>query len=212
MKRAEEQPTVEKLKKITAGLTNDLMNFKRSQTEVSKETETLKDTIADLTQKLVHFNINLKSNNEFLINNLKQDCQRLKSRIVSNPEALKQAINEMNQSLKEDKQTAAISERKAQQLQNKIDMLRQVEQDICGCVLLLAEAHASKINKQDVTMKIQAETDQRAKKEAELLELNVIEVYLNNYLRNNYLDSFHPRKKNLPALKSISKRSKSPGI
>lgn len=62
-----------------------------------------------------------------MINNLKQDIQRLKSQVVSNPEALKKVINEMNQSLKEEKQTLTISDRKAQQLQNKIDMLKMIE-------------------------------------------------------------------------------------
>jgi hypothetical protein len=51
--RAEEQPAVEKLKTVTASLTNDLLAFKRNQAVVAKQIEDAKQQKSEFTDKLV---------------------------------------------------------------------------------------------------------------------------------------------------------------
>jgi DNA repair ATPase RecN len=109
------------------------------------------------------------------MNNLKTEIQRLRSRIVSNPEKLKQAIRDMNESLKQDKQTAAAAERKTRTLQSKIDMMNRVEQDIASCIVLLNEAQGAKEQHQANTDKLTTERDALERKEAQLAELGVTE-------------------------------------
>ena len=64
------------------------------------------------------------------MNNLKQDCARLSSKIVSNPEKLKQTIVDMHQSLKEDKNAVTDSEKKLRELFTKMELMTSVQQVI----------------------------------------------------------------------------------
>lgn len=107
--------------------------------------------------------------------NLKNECQRLRSRIVSNPDKLKQAIRDMNTSLKQDKKTTADSERKARDIQGKIEMMNQVEQDIAVCLKLLDDAYAAKVQRSTAASKQAQEKDRLERKETELNELVVAE-------------------------------------
>jgi hypothetical protein len=68
-----------------------------------------------------------QTNTQVLINNLKQDCARLSSKIVRNPEKLKLAIADMHRSLKEDKASVVASEKKARELHAKLQVMSCVE-------------------------------------------------------------------------------------
>lgn len=172
--RADEAPTVEKLKAITAALGEDMIVLRKRQAVVAEEIERAKQQKADLTEKI--------TSNQFLVDNLKADCVRLKSRIVSNPEKLKQVLKEMSASLREDKATVAASERKSRELQGKIDTLAGLQGDVQACVGLANEALAAKHAYNTAQGKLDSEKEALARKEGELSELALTEQQISRQL------------------------------
>lgn len=68
---------------------------------------------------------------------MKQECNKIKSRIVHSPEKLMQIIAEMNASIQSERGNLAQLEKKSRELQMKLDALTQIEQDITRALNLL---------------------------------------------------------------------------
>lgn len=68
-----------------ASLIHDLRELKREQTNLSAEIEQMKQRRQEQSEKLAQA--------QFLHDNLRQECNKLKSRIVHSPERLLQVIN-----------------------------------------------------------------------------------------------------------------------
>ena len=82
MKRAEEEPKAKEFQEANIALGNTLRELKKKATQIANDVQDLKTEKEGMEEKI--------KNNDFLINNAKQEVARLRSRIVHNPEKLKQ--------------------------------------------------------------------------------------------------------------------------
>lgn len=74
-----------------------------------------------------------------MLSNVKQECNKIKSRIVHSPEKLMQIIFEMNASIQSERANLAQLERKSRELQMKLDALTQIEADTTRALNLLEQ-------------------------------------------------------------------------
>ena len=70
---------------------------------------------------------------------MKQECNKIKSRIVHSPEKLMQIIAEMNTSIQSERVNLAQLEKKSRELQMKLDALTQIEADTTRALNLLEQ-------------------------------------------------------------------------
>lgn len=70
---------------------------------------------------------------------MKQECNKIKSRIVHSPEKLMQIIAEMNASIQSERVNLAQLEKKSRELQMKLDALTQIEADTTRALNLLEQ-------------------------------------------------------------------------
>lgn len=70
---------------------------------------------------------------------MKQECNKLKSRIIHSPEKLMQIISEMNASIQSERSNLAQLEKKSRELQMKLDALTQIESDTARSLNLLEQ-------------------------------------------------------------------------
>lgn len=70
---------------------------------------------------------------------MKQECNKIKSRIVHSPEKLMQIIAEMNASIQSERGNLAQLEKKSRELQMKLDALTQIEADTTRALNLLEQ-------------------------------------------------------------------------
>ncbi|KAI8821768.1 Nuf2 family-domain-containing protein [Fimicolochytrium jonesii] len=162
--RAEQEPAAQKLRDANSELTADLRQLQKKQTGLTSEAEALKKEKTELAEKL--------SKMQMTIMNLKQDCVRLKSRIVQSPEKLKASIAEMNNSLQGDKNTVASIQKRSRELQLKVDLMNMVEQDIDACLKLMAECEAEKNKAEQAARKVVSDKENIEKRRGEIRELD----------------------------------------
>ncbi|KAJ3092285.1 kinetochore-associated Ndc80 complex subunit nuf2 [Quaeritorhiza haematococci] len=176
LRQAEQEPMAQKLREVNMSLTNDLRELKKQQTTLTSEIDNLKKQKNELNDKL--------ANNQFLLVNCKQDCNRLKSRIVHSPEKLKQALQDMSNTLSNEKTNVASLEKKARELQSKMDAMTAVEQDVSGCITLMDDCLAERKKYEAAGAKLVADREKIDKKQAEIRDLNVREQQLKRQLNN----------------------------
>ncbi|TPX48277.1 hypothetical protein SeMB42_g03065 [Synchytrium endobioticum] len=177
LKRQEEESAVLRLKEANGVLTGELRELKRQQTALTNEIEARKKEKAELVDKM--------TNNELLITNLKQESSRLRSRIVHSPEKLKQVLVDMNASLASEKVNVQTLEKKAREIQARIEMMHVVEQDVNACVGLLHDCEEQKSKFEEAQKLLTADRESVAKKEGELRELKIKEQSMKRQLMNS---------------------------
>ncbi|KAL2912180.1 kinetochore-associated Ndc80 complex subunit nuf2 [Polyrhizophydium stewartii] len=174
-RRAQEQPEVDALRATNTALAADLRELKKAQVALGAKIDNLKKEKNTSTEK--------QTNNQFLLSNLKQDCVRLKSRVVHSPEKLKQVIAEMNRSLQEDKAFVLAAEKKTRELTYKIELMDTVEQDIFACQKAMAECIAEQKRAEEATQKLVADREVIAQKRAELRDQEIRDQQLQRQLK-----------------------------
>ncbi|KAJ2993100.1 kinetochore-associated Ndc80 complex subunit nuf2 [Globomyces sp. JEL0801] len=173
---AEEQPRVEQVKQTVTEITKDLRALKQQQNTINNEIEELKKSKSSISEKIM--------NNSFLITNLKQDCAKLSSRIVTNPEILKNTILDMNQSVQNDKNLLHQSERKNRDLTARIESMVLVDQDIEGCCTLLEQVDQERKRKRENKERLNKENEEFLTKTNQLRELTIKEQQLSRQLKS----------------------------
>ncbi|TPX33898.1 hypothetical protein SmJEL517_g03319 [Synchytrium microbalum] len=177
LKRAEEEPAVQKLKEANSVLLGELRELKRQQTTLTNEMESRKKEKTEMTDTM--------TNNHLLIANVKQECVRLRSRIVVSPDKLKQALVDMNASLVAEKSNVQALEKKARDIQARIDVMHLVEQEVSTSIKLLTECEEQKNKFEEQQTTVATERDSAARREAELRELNIKEHSMKRQLLNS---------------------------
>ncbi|KAJ3307218.1 kinetochore-associated Ndc80 complex subunit nuf2 [Kappamyces sp. JEL0829] len=165
--RAEQQPLVQELRKLTSALAADLRELKKAQTALAQDMDQLKLEKSKIAEKL--------TNNSFLITNVKQDCARLSSRIVSDPAKLLQTIQDMNASVKADKQNVMMAERKSRELRARMDAMSAVEADLDECRALLGEAEQARQKTREASKAFSVLQDSFGRKQNVLRDLEIKE-------------------------------------
>ncbi|CAG8799269.1 34387_t:CDS:2, partial [Racocetra persica] len=130
-KRIEDESEVKEYLQENASLMSSMRELKKKQTGLLNEIATLKSTKAESEEKI--------NNTQFLVVTAKQVLEKLKSRIVVNPEKLKQTIEEMNQTMAKEKDLMLGLGKKVREIQSKVDNLSIVEEEITACNKILDE-------------------------------------------------------------------------
>ncbi|KAI8928768.1 Nuf2 family-domain-containing protein [Entophlyctis helioformis] len=175
-KRAQEQPEVDRLRAVNNSLAADLRELKKAQTTLGTEIDNIKKEQNALRDKQV--------NNQYLVTSLKQDCFRLKSRVVHSPEKLKQVIIEMNRLLLEDKALVVSSEKKTRELLHKIDLMNSVEQEILACQKIMTECNVEQKRAEEAAQRLSADLEVIEQKKADLKGLEVKEQQLQRQVKS----------------------------
>lgn len=151
-KRADELPALEKTRELIGGLVNELRDFKKEQAALTADLEALKKERTEQAEKMAQRN--------FLLSALRQENNKLQSRIVHSPERLMQIIAEMNASIGTERGNLAQLERKSRELQMKLDALTQIDQDLSRTLTLL-EQNDEIVKKRDA-LQIRLQDDKEA--------------------------------------------------
>ncbi|KAJ3360928.1 kinetochore-associated Ndc80 complex subunit nuf2 [Kappamyces sp. JEL0680] len=154
--RAEQQPLVQELRKLTSALAADLRELKKAQTALAQDMDQLKLEKSKIAEKL-------------------QDCARLSSRIVSDPAKLLQTIQDMNASVKADKQNVMMAERKSRELRARMDAMSAVEADLDECRALLGEAEQARQKTREASKAFSVLQDSFGRKQNVLRDLEIKE-------------------------------------
>ncbi|CAG8721091.1 18815_t:CDS:2, partial [Acaulospora morrowiae] len=120
LQRKEQENEVKSYMQQNANLMSGMRELKKKQTGLLNEIAALKNVRADWTEKI--------NNTHFLVVTAKQVLEKLKSRIVLNPDKLKQTIEEMNETMAREKETMLGLDKKVRDIQTKFDMLTIVEE------------------------------------------------------------------------------------
>lgn len=176
IKQTDEASLIKKSKDINIALTNDLRELKKIQTSLTNEIDVLKREKTEIAERL--------TNNQFITVNTKQECMKLRSRIVHSPEKLKQLISDMGTSLASEKNSIASLEKKSRELQNKIDAIEIVEQDILNCIKLMEECEIEIARVEEASRKVVKHQEMVDQKELEVREVEVKDQQLNRQLAN----------------------------
>ncbi|KAJ3016259.1 kinetochore-associated Ndc80 complex subunit nuf2 [Thoreauomyces humboldtii] len=174
LKRAEQEPEIQALRNTNSALTADLRELQKQQAALTSGVDSLKREKNDLSESL--------SKTQMTILDLKQNCVRLKSRIVQSPEKLKASISDMNSNLQSDKATVASTEKRARELQVKIDMMSAVEQDITSCLKLMEECDAESKKAEVALRKVATDKENIDKRRSDMRELDFREEQLKRQL------------------------------
>ena len=118
----------------------------------------------------------LQNNINLQISSTKQEITRLKGRIVPNPEKLKQMISDMTTALQNEKNNLVVLEKKARELQAKLDMFGSIEQDLVPCIDAMKEAETEMKKVEETVKKVQEDKDKIEKKTSGLRDLMMKET------------------------------------
>ncbi|KAJ3038898.1 kinetochore-associated Ndc80 complex subunit nuf2 [Rhizophlyctis rosea] len=205
LERAEQEPALQALRDANSALTAELRELNRKQTTLLSESEALKNEKNELAGKLVRTyklgfrilrpdeepqleltnnTIPKQSKTQMSITTLKQECTRLKSRIVQSPEKLKQAIGDMRTTEANEKATIMATEKRIRELEATFNLFNVVEQDITACLKLMEECEAERQKAEEAMSKVGAEKENIEKRKQELRDLEIREQQLQRQLNS----------------------------
>jgi len=110
------------------------------------------------------------------LSQLKEETARLQTRIVDNPEKLKQRIAEMGANLQNEKTNIVALEKKMRDLQAKLDMLDTIEQDLLPCISSLKECEDEMRRRDEGLKKVQEDKERIDRKNTILRDLTMKET------------------------------------
>ncbi|KAJ3047943.1 kinetochore-associated Ndc80 complex subunit nuf2 [Rhizophlyctis rosea] len=171
LERAEQEPALQTLRDANSALTAELRELSKKQNILTSEAESLKNEKNELAAKA--------SKAQNMIANLKQECTRLKGRIVHSPEKLKQAIVDMKNAEAAEKAQVLATEKRIRELQAKIEMMNVVEEDVSACLKLMQECETERAKAEEAMRKVASEKEAIEKKRGEERDLEIKEQQLN---------------------------------
>ena len=151
-------------------MNSQLKQKKAKGDSINADVARLKQSRTDLQEKL--------QNVTLLLQHAKQECNRLRTRVVHNPEQIKKAIADMNQSVQSLKQDLHQSESKARDMLTKQENLNLVEQDLLHCLKVMQECEEEQRAMDLARQQVHEQSDGVARKENELKELGIKESQL----------------------------------
>ncbi|KAJ3216175.1 kinetochore-associated Ndc80 complex subunit nuf2 [Dinochytrium kinnereticum] len=176
LQRAEEEPAFQRFRERNQALTAELRDLKRVQMSMTEEIDALKKSKSEVTDKL--------NNTQFLLVNGKQDCVRLRSRIVQSPEKLQQAISDMNQSVQGEKVNIASLEKRIRDLHSKMEHFSVLDQDLLSCVKLMEECELEMKRANAADLAVRSEKENIDKRRLELRDAGMREQQMRRQLNN----------------------------
>ncbi len=177
IRRVDEEPLVVKAKAVNESLTNDLYELKRIEGQTTNEYDHLKSEKADLTERL--------HNNQVLRQNTEREVQKVRSRIVHSPEKLKQALQDMGQSLISEKNALSEKSKKSREVAAKIDALTAIDADLASCIKVMEECESELARVEQAAKRVAQYQELKEQKQLEVRELSVRDQQLSRQLNNS---------------------------
>lgn len=147
----QEESTVLALREESAKMLQNLRELKKEQMALSSALEGLKAQKQEASERMAQV--------QFLLGNTKQECNKLKSRIVHSPEKLLQIIAEMNASITHEKSNLGALEKKSRDLQMKLDSLAELELEIVRTIQGMESLQADLRKKSELINKVREERE-----------------------------------------------------
>lgn len=163
--RLQEEPLIKEVKDSIAILLTQLKEFKRIQESMSNEMEKLKLERNDFSDRI--------ANNQFILMNIKQECTKLKSRIVHSPEKLMSIIAELNSNISCERSNLSGLEKKSREVQVKLDSLLSIEHDLAKCIQMMEECDEEIRKYESSHAQVENEKSLIEKKENSIKDLDV---------------------------------------
>ncbi|KAJ3138177.1 kinetochore-associated Ndc80 complex subunit nuf2 [Physocladia obscura] len=176
LQRAEQEPAYQRVREKNLALTAELRELKRIQTAMTADIENLKKIKSETIEKM--------NNTQFLLANCKQDCSRLRGRIVPNPEKLQQALVEMNSSILSEKASLTAREKQYRDLLSKMEAMSTVQNDLVICTKLMEECEFEMKKASTAANKLAGEQENAERKNQELRDVNIKEQQFKRQLAN----------------------------
>ncbi|GAO46849.1 Nuf2-domain-containing protein [Saitoella complicata NRRL Y-17804] len=174
--RDEEEPLVQKAREANIALTNDLKELKKQETALTKDNDILRREKAELTEKM--------TNLSHLVVNTQQECEKIRARIVHDPETLKETIASMGNTLNASKANVAAMERKARELQARMDAIGCVEEDVATCLRIMEECETELTRLEEASRKVSKQREIHDQKQIEVREVEAREHQLLRQFEN----------------------------
>lgn len=172
--RATEEPLIDALKEDLAALTHELKELKKVQTAITSDIDRIKHDRSVLNEKTTA--------EASYITTLKHDINRIKSKIVDNPERLFQVITELNGTIANEKAALGVLDKKSRDLQLRIDGLAVVEQDLGRSIKMMEDVEVQIKNLAETNTQIASEKEKIEQKQNLLKDLNAQDQHLKRQL------------------------------
>lgn len=169
-KHREDEPATMKLKEEMTRMIQTLRDLKKEQTSLSADLDALKAHKQDVSEKLAR--------TQYLLGNVKQECNKLKSRIVHSPEKLLQIISEMNAGITNEKNNVTQLERKSRELQMKLEALAQLEQELLRTLQGMEALQADLKKKEELLSKVREEREDIERQQILAKDLSIKETQM----------------------------------
>lgn len=173
-KHREEEPATLELKEEMTRMIQTLRDLKKEQTLLSSELDMFKARKQENFEKL--------TNTQFLLGNIKQECNKLKSRIVHSPDKLLQIIAEMNASITNEKSNIAQLERRSRELQMKLEALAQLEQELLRTLQGMEILNGDLKKRDELLCKVREERDSIERQQILSKDLSIKETQITRQL------------------------------
>lgn len=120
IQRTQEEPLIEEIKKELEAMAGELRESKRIQIAINSDIDCVKASRQELPGNNL---LDKASANRSYISTLRQDINKLRARIVDNPERLFQVVSELNATIASEKAALAVLDKKSRDLQAKLKLL-----------------------------------------------------------------------------------------
>ena len=144
------------MKTVQSGLSGDIETVKADR-------QTLKDRV---------------SAHSTYMTGLKQDINRIKSKIVDNPERLFQIVKELTQSIAAEKAALAALDKKSRDLQSRIETISGIEQDLGKSVKMMEDVEGEIRRIEESNARIGVEREKIAQRQTHLKDLNAEDQHI----------------------------------
>eukprot|EP00741_Cyanophora_paradoxa_P003448 tig00000704_g3349.t1 len=173
--RAAEEPQIDGLRKETQAMETEIHSLNREQAVLNGELKTLKQATAELAEKI--------SNSKFAIVNTKQETSKMRSQIVQSPQRFKKTLEDMTNTLDSERTATAEADKRARDLQARLEALAKIEKDVAKCMKLLGTSEEEMGKWRRVAAEVKEAQDAVLQKERSLTEMSTEEALLQRRLK-----------------------------
>eukprot|EP00271_Cylindrocystis_brebissonii_P004192 TRINITY_DN15784_c0_g1_i1.p1 TRINITY_DN15784_c0_g1~~TRINITY_DN15784_c0_g1_i1.p1 ORF type:complete len:460 (+),score=149.04 TRINITY_DN15784_c0_g1_i1:662-2041(+) len=132
LERDAQEPGVHALELETQELSNQVAALNKAQAGLQTEVRALKQTNNEMAEKVAA--------ERALLLDEQQEVERLKGKIVESPEKLQRQLEELNEVLERERTLIGDLERRARELQSKVDGTAKAEREVHKCLTMMQEA------------------------------------------------------------------------
>lgn len=132
--RAEEAPEVEQLRAENLARSDELLQLKREQNQLLAQVDALKSDKAGVVQR--------QTETEYQLQALTDELARLEARIATRPEDMAVAVADMEAKAAAERDALAESERRARELDGRLDVCARLESDVASALAALEQVYA----------------------------------------------------------------------